>query len=59
MPWVSLYFFNIGVTGPFLAFGIIGSVSFFSSISVKKDTTNIALDTYNDEDSEELGIIPH
>lgn len=52
MPWISVILFNLGVTGPFLAFAIISTLSAYSSYSIKKDTTNRNLDTYEKEDEE-------
>ncbi|KAL4429721.1 hypothetical protein ABPG74_001407 [Tetrahymena malaccensis] len=52
MPWISILLLEVGVTGPFIAFAIISALSAISAYTIEKDTTNINLDTYNNEDND-------
>lgn len=53
MPWIVNYFYNYGVTGPFLGFAIFALVSSFSAYLLPDDTTCANLDRGNNNNNEE------
>ena len=56
MPWISIACLKIGVTGPFLIYGILGCAGCLSSAMIPYDTTGIELDMHNEEDEINEGI---
>ncbi len=50
MPWISIASLRIGITGPFLIYGILSFVACVSSGFIPYDTTGIELDKHNNDD---------
>jgi len=52
MPWLSLAFFGISTTGPFLLYTLIALISFTASIKLTVDTTGMELDKFIEKKEE-------
>ena len=54
MPWISIQFMKIGITGPFLIYSILGLFAGVCSIFIPYDTVKRELDKFQaEEDNEE------
>jgi len=50
MPWISIASLKIGITGPFLIYGLLAATATICSILLPFDTTGIELDKHHEED---------